>query len=188
MHSLTPVTVSLIFYLRCQYESDEEEEGRTVKTKRRSWGRKGKKKTSIYDVYEPSELERGHFTERDSEIRVTDMPERFQVRRLSPMCSSPHLFLFTLVPFISLILPLTRFDQSLCNVRRRMNWTMRQSGSTSKPSASLPSQSRYVCVSVTFRVLVCSMLMHVFVLPPSPSLPLPPHTHTSTPQTALLLH
>lgn len=54
-----------------------------MKTKRRSWGRKGKKKTSIYDVYEPSELERGHFTERDSEIRVTDMPERFQVRRLS---------------------------------------------------------------------------------------------------------
>ena len=41
--------------------------------------RKSKKKTSIYDVYEPSELERGHFTERDSEIRVTDMPERFQV-------------------------------------------------------------------------------------------------------------
>ena len=39
------------------------------------------KKTSIYDVYEPSELERGYFTEKDAEIRVTDMPERFQVRK-----------------------------------------------------------------------------------------------------------
>lgn len=39
-----------------------------------------KKKSTIYDVYEPSELERGHFLERDAEIRVTDQPERFQVR------------------------------------------------------------------------------------------------------------
>lgn len=30
-------------------------------------------------VFEPSELERGHFTELDNEIRTTDMPERFQV-------------------------------------------------------------------------------------------------------------
>ena len=68
-----------------------------MKTKRRSWGRKGKKKTSIYDVYEPSELERGHFTERDSEIRVTDMPERFQVRRLSCDVLS-FLLLWSLLP------------------------------------------------------------------------------------------
>lgn len=40
---------------------------------------KSKKKVSILDAYEPSELERGHFTEKDAEIRVTDMPERFQV-------------------------------------------------------------------------------------------------------------
>ncbi len=39
-----------------------------------------KKKSTIYDVYEPSELERGHFLERDGEIRVTDKPERFQTR------------------------------------------------------------------------------------------------------------
>lgn len=40
-----------------------------------------KKKTrrSIFDVYEPSELERSHFTEMDNEIRITDVPERFQV-------------------------------------------------------------------------------------------------------------
>ena len=31
-------------------------------------------------MYEPSELERGHFLERDAEIRITDKPERFQVR------------------------------------------------------------------------------------------------------------
>ena len=52
----------------------------SVRERRRTRIRKAKKKkTSIYDVYEPSELERGHFTEKDSEIRVTDMPERFQV-------------------------------------------------------------------------------------------------------------
>lgn len=30
-------------------------------------------------VFEPSELERGFFTDVDNEIRNTDMPERFQV-------------------------------------------------------------------------------------------------------------
>lgn len=34
---------------------------------------------STFQVFEPSELERGHFTELDNEIRTTDMPERFQV-------------------------------------------------------------------------------------------------------------
>ena len=33
-------------------------------------------------MYEPSELERGFFTERDNDIRVTDVPERFQVTLL----------------------------------------------------------------------------------------------------------
>ncbi|CAB4044897.1 transcription elongation factor SPT6, partial [Paramuricea clavata] len=43
--------------------------------------RRAKKKTSkktIFDVYEPSELEKIHLTDRDNEIRITDMPERFQ--------------------------------------------------------------------------------------------------------------
>lgn len=68
-----------------EYESEGEEqsEGDSVVHERRKRRlHKSKKKTSIYDVYEPSELERGHFTERDSEIRVTDMPERFQVRAI----------------------------------------------------------------------------------------------------------
>lgn len=75
----------------------------TVRVKRRGRVRKAKK-TSIYDVYEPSELERGYFTEKDAEIRVTDMPERFQVKKilwlglalLMPSCSQ-----FTLLTVVS---------------------------------------------------------------------------------------
>ena len=48
-----------------------------------------KKKSTIYDVYEPSELERGHFLEKDTEIRITDKPERFQVRSI-PVRPSEH--------------------------------------------------------------------------------------------------
>ena len=33
-------------------------------------------------VFEPSELERGHITSSDQEIRMLDLPERFQLRRL----------------------------------------------------------------------------------------------------------
>lgn len=72
------------------------------------------KKTSIYDVYEPSELERGYFTEKDAEIRVTDMPERFQVKKvlwlglalLMPSCSP-----YTLLAVVSVrLLEMTRDD------------------------------------------------------------------------------
>ena len=31
-------------------------------------------------MYEPSELERGHFTDKDQEIRITDLPEQFLQR------------------------------------------------------------------------------------------------------------
>ena len=65
-----------------QEDSDlESEVGDTPRQKKRRH-KKGKKKTGIYDLYEPSELERGHFLERDAEIRVTDMPERFQTRSI----------------------------------------------------------------------------------------------------------
>ena len=37
---------------------------------------------NIYDIYEPADLERGHFTSRDHEIKITDLPERFQLRSL----------------------------------------------------------------------------------------------------------
>ena len=31
-------------------------------------------------MYEPSEFERGHFTDKDQEIRITDLPEQFLQR------------------------------------------------------------------------------------------------------------
>ncbi len=40
---------------------------------------------SFAQVFEPSELERLHFTDADQEIRTADMPERFQLRRI-PVC------------------------------------------------------------------------------------------------------
>ena len=38
-------------------------------------------KKSIYELYEPSELERGFFTDADNEIRTMDSPERFLLRK-----------------------------------------------------------------------------------------------------------
>ena len=69
-------------------EDEEDEEGGSQRRRRRRRLRKTKKKASIYDVYEPSELERGFFTDKDKDIRVTDMPERFQV----PLTHLYHLF------------------------------------------------------------------------------------------------
>uniref|UniRef100_A0A8C6KXY1 SPT6 homolog, histone chaperone and transcription elongation factor n=1 Tax=Nothobranchius furzeri TaxID=105023 RepID=A0A8C6KXY1_NOTFU len=59
-------------------EEDQDEEGYLPKkqTKRRQ-GRK-----SIFEIYEPSELESSHMTDQDNEIRSTDMPERFQLRSI----------------------------------------------------------------------------------------------------------
>eukprot|EP00117_Sycon_ciliatum_P042302 scpid17102/ scgid30794/ Transcription elongation factor SPT6; Protein pandora len=53
----------------------------TGKTKRKAGG-SGR---SIYDVYEPSELERSHLTDKDAVIRLTDVPERFQLRTGLPV-------------------------------------------------------------------------------------------------------
>ncbi len=36
-------------------------------------------------MFEPSDLERANLTDLDQEIRVADMPERFQLRRI-PVC------------------------------------------------------------------------------------------------------
>ena len=33
-------------------------------------------------MFEPTELERGFFTDADQEIRMADLPERFQLRRI----------------------------------------------------------------------------------------------------------
>lgn len=42
--------------------------------------RKKRKPKSIYEIYEPSELERAGFTDEDNRIRATDIPERMQLR------------------------------------------------------------------------------------------------------------
>ena len=51
--------------------------GASGKKKRRHPARK-----SIFELYEPAELERSHLTSRDNEIRNTDSPERFQLRAI----------------------------------------------------------------------------------------------------------
>ncbi|CAG0916226.1 unnamed protein product, partial [Notodromas monacha] len=37
-------------------------------------------KVSIFELFEPADLERNHFTDRDNDLRNTDIPERMQVR------------------------------------------------------------------------------------------------------------
>lgn len=60
------------------YEEDEEGGEREHRPKKTSKKRVAKK--SIFDIYEPSELKRGHFTDLDNVIRKTDTPERMQLR------------------------------------------------------------------------------------------------------------
>uniref|UniRef100_A0A8C7RHZ2 Transcription elongation factor SPT6 n=1 Tax=Oncorhynchus mykiss TaxID=8022 RepID=A0A8C7RHZ2_ONCMY len=58
-------------------DQDEESWDRPKKQTKRRVGRK-----SIFEIYEPSELESSHMTDQDNEIRSTDMPERFQLRSI----------------------------------------------------------------------------------------------------------
>ncbi|XP_034062547.1 transcription elongation factor SPT6 [Gymnodraco acuticeps] len=58
-------------------DQDEEAWDRPKKQTKRRQGRK-----SIFEIYEPSELESSHMTDQDNEIRNTDMPERFQLRSI----------------------------------------------------------------------------------------------------------
>lgn len=68
-------------------DQDDESWDRPKKQTKRRVGRR-----SIFEIYEPSELESSHMTDQDNEIRSTDMPERFQV------CSSVglHIYIFHL--------------------------------------------------------------------------------------------
>lgn len=68
---------------------DEEEEGEARPRPSKKASRKRQTKKSIFEVYEPVELERGHFTDRDNEIRATDVPERFQLRSV-PVTAAPE--------------------------------------------------------------------------------------------------
>lgn len=62
-----------------EYEADEAEGGET-RARAKKATKKRVSRRSIFEMYEPSELESSHLTDQDNEIRVTDMPERFQVR------------------------------------------------------------------------------------------------------------
>ena len=77
-------------------QGDEEEEEPDKRQPKRMHGRK-----SIFELYEPIELETSHMTDQDNEIRSTDMPERFQVcggggggglvnRNLERVCETNH--------------------------------------------------------------------------------------------------
>lgn len=61
------------------YEDEEAEgvEGSARKRNRRKTGRK-----SIFEIYEPSELEKSHLTDADKEIKEADIPERFRLRSI----------------------------------------------------------------------------------------------------------
>ncbi|XP_017879018.1 transcription elongation factor SPT6-like [Ceratina calcarata] len=68
-------------------EEEEEEEDEYLHDEVEDRPRRSKKhlkkkstKKTIFEVYEPSELIRGHFTDVDNEIRTTDIPERMQLR------------------------------------------------------------------------------------------------------------
>ncbi|CAG9861207.1 unnamed protein product [Phyllotreta striolata] len=59
-----------------EYEEDDNERRKHPKKA----ARKKLTKKSIFEVYEPSELKRGFFTDLDNEVRNTDIPERMQLR------------------------------------------------------------------------------------------------------------
>ena len=62
-------------------EYADEDDAERIPRKKRKERRKAATK-SIYEVFEPSELERGHLTDQDHEIRKQDVPERFQLRQI----------------------------------------------------------------------------------------------------------
>uniref|UniRef100_A0A4W3JZH9 SPT6 homolog, histone chaperone and transcription elongation factor n=1 Tax=Callorhinchus milii TaxID=7868 RepID=A0A4W3JZH9_CALMI len=62
-----------------EYEDEELGEGET-RARPKKTAKKRVSRRSIFEIYEPSELESSHLTDQDNEIRVTDMPERFQLR------------------------------------------------------------------------------------------------------------
>ncbi|CAG0900948.1 unnamed protein product [Cyprideis torosa] len=64
-----------------EYEDEEVQERQTSK-KLAGARKKRSTKKSIYELYEPSELERGHLTDFDNEIRLQDVPERMQLRAI----------------------------------------------------------------------------------------------------------
>ncbi|XP_069471429.1 transcription elongation factor SPT6 [Ambystoma mexicanum] len=60
---------------------EEDAEGET-RVRPKKAAKKRVSTRSIFEIYEPSELESSHLTDQDNEIRSTDMPERFQLRSI----------------------------------------------------------------------------------------------------------
>ncbi|EDO33602.1 predicted protein [Nematostella vectensis] len=60
------------------YEDEDDDDDEQAVMRRKS--RKKATKKSIYEVFEPSELEKGMLTDKDTLIKNTDIPERFQLR------------------------------------------------------------------------------------------------------------
>ena len=71
----------VIFTFFKEYESELEDEDDEEGERRRRKKKKPKRPTkTIFDEFEPDELERRHYTDKDNEIRNTDIPERMQLR------------------------------------------------------------------------------------------------------------
>uniref|UniRef100_A0A2I3HQM8 Transcription elongation factor SPT6 n=1 Tax=Nomascus leucogenys TaxID=61853 RepID=A0A2I3HQM8_NOMLE len=64
-----------------EYEDDEAEGEIRVRPKKTT--KKRVSRRSIFEMYEPSELESSHLTDQDNEIRATDLPERFQTNQVN---------------------------------------------------------------------------------------------------------
>ena len=64
-----------------EYEDEDGRKTRKVISSHKVQKKKTQRKT-IFEIYEPSELERGHFTDYDEQIRKLDVPERMQLRHV----------------------------------------------------------------------------------------------------------
>lgn len=65
-----------------EYEYEDEEADGEVRVRPKKTAKKRVSRRSIFEIYEPSDLERSHLTDQDNEIRTTDLPERFQLRTI----------------------------------------------------------------------------------------------------------
>lgn len=75
-----------------EYEEEEDDEDEYVdeegmedserRRKPKKAARKKPSRKSIFEIYEPSELKKGYFTDFDNKVRNTDIPERMQLREI----------------------------------------------------------------------------------------------------------
>lgn len=65
-----------------EYEYEDDEAEGEIRVRPKKTAKKRVSRRSIFEMYEPSELESSHLTDQDNEIRATDLPERFQLRSI----------------------------------------------------------------------------------------------------------